>query len=99
MTNKQKKILLIFFVTAVALLIIFTLVFTEKGFYTNYKLNQEKEALKITLDSLKRINDSLRTEIELLKSDDFKIEKVAREKYGMVREGEKIYKIETEDKK
>lgn len=99
MTGKYKKIIGIFILVAIIMLIGFTLVFTEKGFYTNMKLSSEKNSLRYSLDSIRKANDSLRNEINLLQNNDFKIEKVAREKYSMVRPGEKVYKIENQGKK
>ncbi len=94
MTLTQKKILISFGVVSLLLLIAFTLIFTEKGFYTYYKMKNEKERLLFEVDSLKRVNDSLRTEIDLLQTSDEKIEQVAREKFGLVKPGEKIYKFD-----
>ncbi len=81
-------------IMAIVLLVAFTVTFTEKGFYAYYQLKAEKERLENQIDSLKKTNDSLRKEIKLLQNSDEKIEKVAREKYGMVKPGEKIYKFE-----
>ncbi|MBU2583810.1 MAG: septum formation initiator family protein [Bacteroidetes bacterium] len=94
MTAAQKKILISFGAISLLLLIAFTLIFTEKGFYSYYKMKNEKEQLQLEIDSLTRVNDSLKTEIELLQTSDEKIEKVAREKFGLVKPGEKIYKFE-----
>lgn len=94
MTVAQKKILISFGAISLLLLIAFTLIFTEKGFYSYYKMKNEKEQLQLEIDSLTRVNDSLKTEIELLQTSDEKIEKVAREKFGLVKPGEKIYKFE-----
>jgi len=93
-TAAQKKILISFGAISLLLLIAFTLIFTEKGFYSYYKMKNEKEQLQLEIDSLTRVNDSLKTEIELLQTSDEKIEKVAREKFGLVKPGEKIYKFE-----
>jgi cell division protein FtsB len=41
----------------------------------------------------------LQREIDELKTSDKKVEKVAREKYGMVKEGEEIYKIQVDSTK
>lgn len=41
----------------------------------------------------------LQKEIEDLKTSDRKIEKVAREKYNMVKDGEEIYKVVTDSTK
>lgn len=94
MTAAQKKILISFGAISLLLLIAFTLIFTEKGFYSYYKMKNEKEQLQLEIDSLTRVNDSLKTEIELLQTSDEKVEKVAREKFGLVKPGEKIYKFE-----
>lgn len=94
MTQKQKKVLILIGIIAVILLVAFTVTFTEKGFYAYYQLKTEKEQLENQIDSLKNTNDSLRKEIKLLQNSDEKIEKVAREKYGMIKPGEKVYKFE-----
>ncbi len=94
MTKSQIKILTFAGVVSLILLISFTLIFSEKGFYVYIQAKEERDALKISLDSLRHLNDSLKAEIEELKTSEFKIEKVAREKYGMVKPGEKVYIIE-----
>jgi cell division protein FtsB len=35
--------------------------------------------------------DSLHNQIKLLENDDYEVEKIAREKYGMVKPGEKVF--------
>ncbi|MDH5805013.1 MAG: septum formation initiator family protein [Gemmatimonadota bacterium] len=40
--------------------------------------------------------DSLRTEAELLETDPVTQERVARERFGMLRQGEKLYRVERE---
>lgn len=81
----------------IAFLILFVLTFSKQGFYNHYLLKKELSELQNRIDSLKNVNDSLTTEINLLKSNSEKIEKVAREKYGLIKPGEKIYKIEIEE--
>lgn len=73
------------------------LTFSPQGFYDNYLYRKKLNELQYRIDSLKRINDSLTVEIELLKSNPEKIEKVAREKYGLIKPGEKVYKIIVEE--
>jgi cell division protein FtsB len=74
-------------------------VFSDKGLLTRMKMNREKERLSRMLDEEKKKQDSLKKEIELLNTSDKKIEKIAREKYGMTKEGEIIYKIEIDSTK
>jgi len=58
-----------------------------------YRLNRDIGAMKTRLDGANRSIDSLRIEIERLKTDTAYIERVAREKLGMARKDEKIYKF------
>ena len=45
------------------------------------------------LAELTRVNDSLRSWGDSLESDSTTIERLARERYGMIREGEVLYRI------
>lgn len=79
------------------LLIMFALlayaVFGKKGLLQRYELEIENRELKEKLRNEQERTLILQKEIEDLKTSDKKIEKVAREKYGMTKEGEEIYKI------
>ena len=44
-------------------------------------------------------NTEIKKEIDELNNSDKKIEQVAREKYGMTKDGEKIYKIKIDSTK
>ncbi len=68
-------------------------VFGNKGLLQRLKLESEKKDLETQLENEIKKTKELKNEIEELKSSDIKLEKVAREKYGMTKEGEKIYKI------
>jgi cell division protein FtsB len=74
-------------------------VFSDKGLLTRIRMNREKERLSRMMEEEKKKQDSLKKEIELLNTSDKKIEKIAREKYGMTKEGEIIYKIEVDSTK
>ena len=84
-------------VFVVIILILLVLTFSDRGFYDNYVYRKKLNELQTTIDSLKRVNDSLTVEIELLRTSNDKIEKVAREKYGMIKPGEKVYRIRIEE--
>jgi cell division protein FtsB len=69
------------------------------GFIKYYELHSEQDELRREIIQLNMQLDSLRHEIELLKSDLPHIEKVAREKYNMKKEGEVVYQIVPDKKK
>jgi len=55
------------------------------------RAEREEEAERLT--ELVRVNDSLRAWGDSLEADSATIERVARERYGMIREGEVLYRI------
>lgn len=81
----------------IVLIILLVLTFSNQGFYDHYLQKKKLSELEARIDSMKKVNDSLKTEIELLKSNSQKIEKVAREKYGLIKPSEKVYKIQIEE--
>lgn len=68
-------------------------VFGNKGILQRYKLEAERKELEKQLDDEYKKAEVLRKEIEELRTSDEKMEKVAREKYGMTKEGETIQKV------
>ncbi len=83
----------------VLLAIMFYAVFGKKGILQRVELEMENKELQQKLKDEKEKTLKLQKEIEELKSSDKKIEKVAREKYGMTREGEEIYKVQVDSTK
>jgi cell division protein FtsB len=59
-----------------------------------YKFRQERDRLAQELAAAEAKRDSLKTQVGLLESDKFTIEKLAREKMGLAKEGEIIYRYE-----
>lgn len=92
--NLRLAIVLIFF----AALISFAL-FGSKGILQRMKLESEQKSLEEQLRNEVRRSAELQKEIDELRSSDKKIEEVAREKYGMTKEGEKIQRIEVDSTK
>jgi len=89
-----------FFLYLVILLLILSFaVFGKKGILQRVELEMENRDLKEKLKAEQEKTLMLQKEVEDLKTSDRKIEKVAREKYGMVKEGEEIYKIVTDSTK
>ena len=66
------------------------------GYTKLQDLKQKNRELETSIQELQKENVSLKEKKELLESDPFYLEKVAREKMGVTREGEVIYKITEE---
>lgn len=63
------------------------------GFIKYYELRMKKERLKSEIITIKKQIDSLNIIIDKLDNDMEYIEKVAREKYNMIKEGETVFQI------
>ncbi len=83
----------VFSYLAILLLILSYAVFGRKGILQRVDLELENRQLQQRLKSEQDKTVYLQKEIDDIKSSDKKIEKVAREKYGMTKDGEEIYKI------
>jgi cell division protein FtsB len=86
--NKKRTAIII-----LAFLILLYLLFDNKGIITRVKLESQKRDWmeKVKADSLE--TQRLREQIKALEGDKKTIEKTAREKYGMTRDGETVYKV------
>lgn len=82
-----------FGVLVVMLLILTYAVFGKKGILQRVNLEFENRELHEKNKIEQQKTQSLQKEIQDLKTSDKKIEEVAREKYGMVKDGEEIYKV------
>jgi cell division protein FtsB len=56
-------------------------------------LESQKEDLVRQVEQLKKEQARLNEKSKLLESDPAMIEKIAREKFGMIRDGETVYKL------
>ncbi len=88
MDTRVKKRILQILITIIILIIVY---------YPGYRRVQEVKAknreLENKVDVLKKENTALEKKLELLNTDMVYIEKRAREKLGIVREGEIIYEF------
>lgn len=89
--NSRFVLVIVFFTGLISLA-----VFGNKGIIQRYKLESEKKDLERQLDEEYRKADMLKKEIEELNTSDEKLEAVAREKFGMTKEGETIQKVITD---
>ena len=70
------------------------LLFSDRGFISLWNLKKEKVEIQQEINSLRQQIVSLEKEAEKLKFDEKYVEKIAREKFRMVRPGEKVFKVE-----
>lgn len=87
---KNKKLMI---ACGFALLLGGYVVFGNRGIVQRIRLQQQKAELEVKIREAEEETKSLQSQSKALDGDKKAIEKVAREKYGMVREGEKVYKV------
>ena len=85
------------FFKGIVLLICFSLIivfiFGDHGLLKLYKIKSERQMVQKKIAALREEREKLKTEKIKIKNDLSYIEKIAREKYKMVKPGEKIFKI------
>jgi|SRR6187455_3289727 len=83
-------------VAAVVLFILFA-VFGERGLVQLSHLQKEQRQLEEVAFDLQQRNDELRRRIDRLTSDDRYIERLARERLGLAKKGELVYRLPEAD--
>tara|TARA_Y100000768_G_C23420430_1_gene425874 strand:+ start:25 stop:336 length:312 start_codon:yes stop_codon:yes gene_type:complete len=92
--KKIKKPSSHYYVFAIAcIFFIAVLILNDSGLVTYFKLKKEHNILVKELQSLSLQQEALITEINRLQADSIYIEKIAREKFMMVRPGEKVFRV------
>jgi cell division protein FtsB len=76
------------------LALVFVVLFSENGVLDYVKLKRQIDIVDTSIKRLEQENVVLRAKIDRMQSDDRFLEDLAREKYGFIREGEKVYRIE-----
>ncbi len=87
--TRKRLIITAVFTGAITLFVLFS----SHGLLSRWRLNGDREDLQRQVDVLKHTEDSLRQHIKRLETDTLEIERLARERYGYVRPGEKVYMI------
>ena len=77
----------------IALPVLFYVLFGSHGVIQRIRLEQEKSELQAKIKAAGEENLRLQAEAKALDSDIKAVERVAREKYGMAREGETVYRV------
>jgi len=78
-------------VVAISILILYHFLFSDYGFLRKWDLENQKKKILAQINREIQIRDSLKDRIRALKYDTLEIERVARIKYGLVKEGEVTY--------
>jgi len=84
----QKKIIVLALLASLLLGIIFI-----PGYLRIRELSRQNQDLEKQIAEFRQLNKDLKEEQEKLISDPLYLEKVAREKLGVVRKGEVVYKV------
>mgnify|MGYP001318582780 FL=1 len=79
------------FLICFSLIIVF--IFGDHGLLKLYKIKNERQKIQNKIASLRLEREKLKDEKIKIENDLDYIEKIAREKYKMVRPGEKIFKV------
>jgi cell division protein FtsB len=64
--------------------------FSDYGIYEGWQLESEKANIDNDINYQHHIRDSLKSIIKRLEKDDAEIERLARERYGMIKPGEEV---------
>ena len=86
----RKRLLI---VGGMTLAVIAFILLSPYGIITRFGLAREASSLQGDVDDMRRVEDSLRATIRYLETDTTEIERLARERYGYVREGEEVFII------
>ncbi len=96
MKSKQKrssKIVRIIFWGVLFILTGWILLWGTNSFYNTSRLRNELHLMRGKVDRLVAVNDSLRSENEKLRTSLDAAEKAARERFGLVKPGEKVFRF------
>ena len=91
LSRKHKGTLII--CVAGLILLVFAAVYGEHGLIHLLRMHSEQRELEHTAFDLQQQNERLRERIQRLQSDDHYLEKLARERLGLVRRGEILYRL------
>ncbi len=80
-------------VVAAAFVILLYVLFNSQGVIHRMKLERQKKEMELKIQQAEQEQKQLQDQSKALDGDKKAVEKVAREKYGMVREGEKVYRV------
>ncbi|HBL24289.1 MAG TPA: hypothetical protein DDZ40_09260 [Deltaproteobacteria bacterium] len=74
--------------------IFFHLILMDGGIYDLLKVKLKTRTAKLSIMQMEDDNATLSRELRRIREDDRYLEEMVRKKYGFVREGEKVYRVE-----
>jgi len=74
--------------------IFFHLVLMDGGIYDLLKVKIQTRTARLSIMQMEDENAALSRELRRIREDDQYLEEMVRKKYGFVREGEKVYRVE-----
>lgn len=80
----------------IAAVVLYLLVLSDFGILRRWELSREAAAIESGIEDLQARRRSLESRIGEL-DNDAALERIAREEYGMVREGEHVYRLSVPD--
>ena len=94
MAAKKRKGLFLYLIAVILIVGILYLIFNEHGIIKYSKLTKKVDSLNTQILNLQHDNEMLKNEIDSLKQEiPAKIEKLAREKYDMIKDGERTIEL------
>ncbi len=81
------------FVLLPLFIMLFFFFISDKGPLKRIQLENERKILEEKVKQAKAEQERLKNQLKLLETDNFYIEKAAREKHNMAKEGETVYKL------
>lgn len=94
MKTINNKLLIRILLTVIFFVTLLFMLFNENGFLKFLKMKSELRTLNEDIRKAEERIEALDAEIDSLKTSKAKIEKVAREKFDMMKKNEKAFKIE-----
>lgn len=94
-TKKSRKQLVIYLIIIVAML--YFIIFDNYGLIKRFSIQKENEQKRTDILNEIKVKDSLKREMHKTEFDSNEIERIAREKYGMIKQGEKVIVFEQID--
>lgn len=77
----------------IALGVVLMLVFSNHGLLKRFEINKENAVIEAKIINERREQDSLRALIDKLKTQKSETERIAREHYGMIKPGERVFLV------
>jgi cell division protein FtsB len=94
--KKRRAWRILLFLSLIALLVFLST--GKRGFIQQFRVKQKQKQLKKEIAELQNIKEMMDEEEKKLDEPET-IEKIAREKYGMAKKNEKVYRVVPKEKK